>query len=69
MGPAGNILVNSPISTFQQGLTHSALDQNSLKLAVSLSFGGVIFSDMLDISGLTVHIRSGLGWNNIIHEL
>ena len=25
MGPEGNILVNSPISTFQQGLTHSAL--------------------------------------------
>ena len=25
MGPAGNILVNSPISTFQQGLTHSAM--------------------------------------------
>ena len=25
MWAAGNILVNSPISTFQQGLTHSAL--------------------------------------------
>ena len=25
MGPEGNILVNSPISTFQQGLTHSAM--------------------------------------------
>ena len=25
MGPEENILVNSPISTFQQGLTHSAL--------------------------------------------
>ena len=27
MGPEGNILVNSSISTFQQGLTHSALRQ------------------------------------------
>ena len=26
MGPEGNILVNSSISTFQQGLTHSALE-------------------------------------------
>ena len=25
MGPEGNILVISPISTFQQGLTHSAM--------------------------------------------
>ena len=25
MGPEGNILVNSPISTSQQGLTHSAV--------------------------------------------
>ena len=25
MGPEGNILVNSPITTFQQSLTHSAM--------------------------------------------
>ena len=25
MGPEGNVLVNSSISTFQQGLTHSAM--------------------------------------------
>ena len=25
MGPEGNIFINSPISTFQQGLTHSAV--------------------------------------------
>ena len=25
MGPEGNILVNSPITTFQQSLTHSAI--------------------------------------------
>ena len=25
MGPEGNIFINSPISTFQQGLTHSAM--------------------------------------------
>ena len=29
MGPEGNILVNSSISTFQQGLTHSALLQKN----------------------------------------
>ena len=27
MGPEGNILENSSISTFQQGLTHSALNE------------------------------------------
>ena len=27
MGPEGNIFLNSPISTFQQGLTHSAVGQ------------------------------------------
>ena len=30
MGPEGNILENSSISTFQQGLTHSALDHWSI---------------------------------------
>ena len=48
------------------------LDQNSLItccVLVMWSFDELILSDMLDISGLTVHIRSGLGWNNIIHEL
>ena len=30
MGPEGNILVNSSVSTFQQGLTHSALSQTLL---------------------------------------
>ena len=25
MGPEGNVLVNSPITTFQQSLTHSAM--------------------------------------------
>ena len=31
MGPEGNIFLNSPISTFQQGLTHSAMYQQRLK--------------------------------------
>ena len=35
MGPEGNILVNSPISTFQQGLTHSAMI-TSLNISGSL---------------------------------
>ena len=35
MGPEGNILVNSPISTFQQGLTHSALSQSRAVLVCS----------------------------------
>ena len=36
MGPEGNILVNSPISTFQQGLTHSAMDLNLLQVCAKL---------------------------------
>ena len=35
MGPEGNILENSSISTFQQGLTHSAVRNHKLKLAYS----------------------------------
>ena len=30
MGPEGIILVNSPITTFQQSLTHSAMHSNVL---------------------------------------
>ena len=36
MGPERNILVNSPISTFHQGLTHSAMDLNLLQVCAKL---------------------------------
>ena len=35
LGPEGNILVNSSISTVQQGLTHSALSHDKFRFALS----------------------------------
>ena len=36
MGPEENILVNSPIFTFQHGLTHSALTKKGFKRVMFL---------------------------------
>ena len=38
MGPEGIILVNSPITTLQQSLTHSAMDQNWNLRSSSVSY-------------------------------
>ena len=56
MGPAGNILINFPISTFQQGLSHSALLLRrlilSLRFCSNQAFNRTIILPLLGCSGV-----------------